>query len=113
MTAGRRCFLVAAILVATACGGGSVDEPSNGHADIASRSTTLSVGDTMTLNPGILYNDGRWVPLTEAVLSVENTAIATIDPGTRLLLGKAPGTAIVVLEIPQVGTLKKNYNIIP
>lgn len=113
MTAGQRCLMAAAILVAAACGGGGVDEPSNGHAVIASRSTTLSVGDTMTLNPGILYNDGRWVPLTEARLSVEDTTFATVDTVTRILMGKKPGTAIVVLEIPQVGILKKNYSIIP
>ena len=113
MTAGKRCLFVAAILVAAGCGGGSVDEPSNGHAEIASRSTTLSVGDTMTLNPGILYNDGRWVPLTEAKLSVEDTSFAAVDSVTRILVGKKPGVAVVVLEIPQVGVLKKNYSIIP
>lgn len=106
-------MMVAAFLVAAACGGGSVDEPSNGHAEIASRSTTLSVGDTMTLSPGILYNDGRWVPLTEAKLSVEDSSFAAVDTATRILRGKKPGTAVVVLEIPQVGILKKNYSIIP
>lgn len=106
-------LLVAALLGAAACGGGSVDEPSNGHAEIASRSTTLSVGDTMTLSPGILYNDGRWVPITEAKLSVEDTMIAAIDTTTRILRGKKTGLAVVVLEIPQVGTLKKNFSIIP
>lgn len=106
-------LLVAALLGAAACGGGSVDEPPNGHAEIASRSSTLNVGDTMTLSPGILYNDGRWVPLTDARLSVENPIYATVDTTTRILLGKKPGTAVVVLEIPQVGILKKNFTILP
>jgi len=105
-------LLVAALLSAAACGNGSVDEPSNGHAEIASRSTLLSVGDTMTLSPGILYNDGRWVPLTEATLSVEDTAIADLTT-SRILLGKKPGLAVVVLEIGQVGNIKKNFSIIP
>lgn len=106
-------LLVVALLGAAACGGGSVDGPTNGHAEIASRSTTLSVGDTMTLSPGILYNDGRWVPLTEARLSVEDTSFAAIDTVTRILRGKKTGIAVVVLEIPQVGILKKNFTILP
>ena len=114
MTAAARCATLVALLAgAVACGGGTVDGPSTAHAEIASRSTTLSVGDTMTLSPGILYNDGRWVPLDKAKLSVEDTAYADVDTVTRILRGKKPGIAIVVLDITQVGTVKKNYNIIP
>jgi hypothetical protein len=114
MTAAARCATLLALLASiVACGGGSVESPSTAHAEIASRSSTLSVGDTMTLNPGILYNDGRWVPLDKAKLAVEDTSYAEVDTVTRILRGKKPGIAIVVLDITQVGTVKKNYNIIP
>lgn len=110
-----RCATLMALLAgaAAACGG-EPESPSTGHAEIASRSSTLSVGDTMTLSPGILYNDGRWLPLdNRARLSVEDTSYAEVDTVTRILRGKKPGIAIVVLDITQVGTVKKNYNIIP
>lgn len=112
MAGSRSWLLVAALLGAAACGGGSVDGPSTGRAEIASRSTLLSVGDTMTLNPGILYNDGRWVPLTQATLSVQDPTIAEMTT-SRILLGKKPGVAVVVLDIPQVGSISKNFSIIP
>ena len=113
MTAGSRVLLVAALVAAAACGGEAIEGPSNGHAEIASRSTTLSVGDTMTLNPGILYNDGRWVPITNAKLLVQDTAYADVDSATRVLRGKKPGMAVVILDITQVGSITKNFNIIP
>lgn len=114
MTAVARCATLIALLAGALACGGEPDSPSTGHAEIASRSTTLSVGDTMTLMPGILYNDGRWLPLdNRARLSVEDTVYANIDTVTRILRGKKPGLAVVVLDISQVGSVKKNYNIIP
>jgi hypothetical protein len=113
MTAGSRVLLlVVALLGAAACRGETVDGHTNGHAEIASRSTLLSVGDTMTLSPGILYNDGRWVPLTDVTLTVGDPEIAEMLT-SRILRGKKVGLAVVTLHIPQVGSISKNFSIIP
>ena len=107
-----RLFVAAAVAVVAACSG-EVSSPSGGRAVIASRSDELSVGDTMTLNPGVLYNDGRWVPLTNVNLTVGDTSIASIDSASRLMRGKKPGLAVVTLEIPQVGSITRDFFILP
>ena len=107
-------MLFAAMLTAAAaCAGEGIDTPPNGHAVIASRSSELSVGDTMTLNPGVLYNDGRWVPLDSAKLTLVDTTHARLDTATNLMTGKSPGKATARLEIPQVGTISRQFSILP
>ena len=102
-----------AMAIVTACSG-EVNTPPNGRAVIASRSSELSVGDTMTLSPGVQYNDGRWVPLDTFTLSViPDTTYAAVDQPTRLLRGKKAGTATVKLDIPNVGSITRDFVILP
>ena len=108
----RGLFVAAAVAVVAACTG-DVSSPPAGRAIIASRSGELSVGDTMTLEPGVLYNDGRWAPLTNVNLTVDDTSIASIDSASRLMRGKKPGLAVVTLLIPQVGILTRDFVILP
>ena len=105
--------VAAMIAVVAACAGETVNTPASGRAVIVSRSSELSVGDTMTLNPGVQYNDGRYVPLDSARLSLIDTTFATLDPGTRVLRGKRPGIATVKLDIQQVGSITRDFNILP
>lgn len=104
--------MTALLAVMVACSE-EVSAPSSGQAIIASRSRELSVGDTMTLSPGVLYNDGRWVPLTNVSLSVDDTTIATIDSASQVLRGRKPGVAVVTLDIPQVGSVSRDFIILP
>lgn len=112
MRAVSRLFVLAAAAV-IGCAGEGINTPADGKAVIASRSTQLSVGDTMTLTPGVQYNDGRWVPLEDAKLSLKDTISARLDTATNLLTGKSPGTAEVRLEIPRVGTITREFAILP
>lgn len=107
-------FMFAALTVTIGCAGEPVTTPSTGKAVIASRSSELSVGDTMTLSPGVQYNDGRWVPLTDVKLSViPDTTHAAIDTVTHVMRGRQPGTATVRLDIPQVGSITRDFVILP
>ena len=96
------------------CAGETINTPSTGKVLIASRSSELYVGDTMTLNPGVQYNDGRWVPLDNVKLTVlPDTTRAAIDSATRLMRAKQPGTATVRLDIPEVGYITRDFAILP
>lgn len=102
-----------ALAVVMGCAGEGVNTPPNGRAVIAARASELSVGDTMTLSPGVQYNDGRWVPLDDAKLTLVDTTAATLDTSTNLLRGKSPGTAVARLDIPQVGSITRDFVILP
>jgi hypothetical protein len=96
------------------CAGETISTPASGKVLIDARSSELSVGDTMTLNPGVQYNDGRWVPLTDVKLTVlPDTTRAAIDSATRLMRAKQPGTVTVRLDIPQVGFVTRDFAILP
>lgn len=76
-----------------------------GSAVIQTRTTSLRVGDTVTVRAGVLYKDGRFQAFptptynagTASVLTVHNTSglIRAVAAGSSTVLATQPGAAQV------------------
>lgn len=112
MATARRLAAAAGIALVAACGGKRISSPPIGHGVIRARSATLAVGDTMTLEAGVQYNNGTFRPFTGESYALLDTSAASLDTAAHLLRGRSAGSAPVRVTIPHVGTLDSTFTIV-
>lgn len=103
---------VAGVPLLAACQGQAVTSPPIGHAVIRARSASLAAGDTMTVQAGVLYNNGTFRPFTGESYMLLDTTFASLDTATRLLRGKSAGSAPVRVTVPHVGMVDSTFTIV-
>ena len=110
----RLTTLACAVTSIAACSGERSPGPVIGHAVIRARTTTVSVGDTLHLNAGILLNDGRFVPFDSVEFFSESPTRASIDRYTGVMTALAAGAAIIRTHAPDDDiTLDTTLTIVP
>lgn len=90
----RGMLAAAVVLSGVACSPETI-QTTVGEAAFRFRDLNLPVGDTMTVEAGVRYNDGSFVRDTFARFSVTPAAIATIGNVSGLLSATAEGTATI------------------
>lgn len=110
----RLTTLVLAAVTTAACSGESSPGPVIGHGVVRARTTALAVGDTQTLNAGILLNDGRFVPFDSVEFFSESPTRASVDRYSGVMTGLAAGTARMRTHAPKEDiTLDTTLTIVP
>lgn len=74
-----------------ACGAESVTTPSNARIVARLRATQLAVGDTLTVRVGVLFPDGRFVPLEGFTVASLDTLTLAVRAGTAVVEGRRAG----------------------
>ena len=108
----RALSIVAALLLASGCEGERI-VTAVGHGVIRMPSTSVQVGERMTVVAGVLYDDGRFVPFQNVHYLSSDTTKATIDGATGVVTGVAQGTSTLSAAIPQVATLDTTVTVVP
>lgn len=106
--------VVVAVTALAACAGERTQGPVVGRAVIRARTTTLAVGDTQTLNAGLLLNDGRFVPFDSVEFFSESPTKASIDRYSGVMRGLEVGSAIIRTDAPnEAVTLDTILTVVP
>ena len=90
----RLVALLTALALLGACNPETI-QTTVGEGGFRLRSTALQVGDTMTVDAGVWFNDGSFVRDTFARYSVAPTAVAQIDLVSGMMSANAAGVATV------------------
>jgi hypothetical protein len=87
---------IAAVLVASivACSPETL-QTTVGEGGFRLRSTTVQIGDTLTIDAGVWFNDGSFVRDTFARYSVSPPGVAQIGNISGILTGNGSGVATV------------------
>lgn len=97
-----RAFRMVPVAFAVALAACSPETTSTQQASafVVTSKTALTVGDTMLVKAGLLYGTGRFEEFTTYTVTVADTSIARVLPGTKIVQGKALGDALVRVRIP-------------
>ncbi|MFN2397283.1 MAG: Ig-like domain-containing protein [Gemmatimonadaceae bacterium] len=100
------------VSVAGACDAKTISTPL-GSGVIRTRTTSLRVGDTVTVEAGVLYRDGRFVPFASPIYSTLTPAVATVHSNTGLVRGIAAGTAQIVATQQGLAVIDTLFTVTP
>ncbi|MGI8844228.1 MAG: Ig-like domain-containing protein [Gemmatimonadaceae bacterium] len=90
----RAIWAVAAAVLCVACSPETI-QTTVGEGGFRLPSTTLRVGDTMTIEGGVRFNNGTFVPDTSARFTASPPSVATIDNMSGLLTAHNAGVTTV------------------
>lgn len=100
------------VSIAGACDAKTISTPL-GSGVIQTRTTSLRVGDTVTVQAGVLYKDGRFVPFVSSIYSTQTPAVATVHSNTGLVRGIAAGTAQIVATQTGLAVIDTLFTVAP
>ncbi len=111
MRALRPFLIILAVGIVAACAG-TITSPI-GKPIMRSRTTTLRVGDTVTVQGGVLYNDGRFDPFPQPRYSSQDNNVASVGLESGLVRGLAPGSVRIVVTVPNIGQQDTLFTVTP
>jgi hypothetical protein len=95
-------------LIVSGCEGERITSPL-GHGVIRLPSTSISVGDSMTVVAGVQFDDGRFVSFVQQGSSVEyrssDATKLTVHASSGVATAVAPGTVTITAIVPQLTVL--------
>jgi hypothetical protein len=102
-------------LAASGCEGERITSPL-GHGVIRLPSTSIRVGESVTVVAGVQYDDGRFVSFAEQGSSVEyrssDATKLTINSSTGHASAVAPGTVTITAIVPQLTVLDTSVTVV-
>jgi len=111
MATWRRWAPAVATIAIAACSG-SLAPSTVGRGVVLAESSTIVVGDSVQLTPGVRYSDGRFVAIETATVTSAAPGIASYNSMTRYLRGVAAGTARITVTVPEVATFDTTFTVV-
>ncbi len=84
-----------------------------GKAILRARTTTLRVGDTVTIQGGVLYDNGRFEPFPQPRYSSQDNNVASVEAVSGLIRGLSPGSVRIVVTVMNLGQSDTLFTVTP